>query len=84
MMETNNLKQEMLSLCYSAGFEPTENIDKIVKAKERFGIGLRCPCDRNNPERYCISRQCILDILEKGKCHCGCYKLPTRMKEEIK
>lgn len=69
-----SLKEEMLSLCAAAGFEPTENIDKVVKAKERFGIGLRCPCDRFNPERYCISEKCAKDIISGGHCLCNCYR----------
>lgn len=76
------LREQMLSLCKTAGFEPTENFDKIVKAKERFGIGLKCPCDKGDGDRFCISEKCALDVLEKGKCLCGCYKLPQPKTEE--
>lgn len=74
-MKTKTLREQMLELCKTAGFEPTENFDKIVKAKEKFGIGLQCPCDKDNPDRFCISYQCATDILKDGHCHCRCYKL---------
>jgi ferredoxin-thioredoxin reductase catalytic subunit len=69
-----NLKDKMLELCEEAGFTPTENFEKIVAAKERFGIGLMCPCDRFNPNRFCISEQCKKDVEETGMCHCRCYR----------
>lgn len=74
-MKTKTLREQMLELCKTAGFEPTENFNKIVKAKERFGIGLQCPCDKDNPDRFCISYQCATDILKDGRCHCRCYRL---------
>lgn len=72
-----DLRETMLELCKQAGFEPTENFDKIVKAKERMGIGLLCPCSHakgNNDGRSCISEICANDIIEKGRCLCGCYQ----------
>lgn len=69
------LREQMLEICKNAGFEPTENFDKIVKAKERFGIGLKCPCAKDDGDRYCISEKCAKDVIEKGKCLCRCYKL---------
>lgn len=77
-MKRKTLREQMLDLCKSAGFEPTKNFDKIVAAKERFGIGLHCPCDKNNPDRYCISYQCALDTIRDGHCHCNCYKVPDK------
>lgn len=75
------LREQMLAICKSAGFEPTENFDKIVKAKERFGIGLRCPCDRNS-DRACISERCAREIMQNGTCHCRCYRLPEKKETE--
>lgn len=69
------IKEQMLKLAEENGFQPTENFEKIVKAKERFGIGLMCPCDKNNPNRFCISEQCKKDVIEKGTCHCRCYEV---------
>lgn len=67
------LREQMLKLCDEAKLVPTNNFDKIVAAKERFCIGLSCPCDRENDKRFCISEQCLKDIEEKGHCHCNCY-----------
>lgn len=75
------LREQMLAICKSAGFEPTENFDKIVKAKERFGIGLGCPCDRNS-DRACISERCAREIMQNGICHCRCYRLPEKKETE--
>jgi len=69
------LEELLLSLARNEGLEPTDNFQKIVKAKERGGLGIRCPCDPKNPERYCISELCMKDIQEKGTCHCCAYKL---------
>jgi hypothetical protein len=67
------LKKQILSLAEEKGVKPTENFDKIVNVKERFNIGLRCPCDKDNEARFCISEQCLQDIKETGHCHCNCF-----------
>ena len=69
--------EKMKKQCAEAGYYETKNIEKIAKAKQMmFGKDewQRCPCDGNNPERYCISSLCKKDIAEKGICHCNCYK----------
>lgn len=71
-MTEEELKEKMLELAEANGLQPTENFDRIVKAKMRFGIGLGCPCDRNS-ERACISDKCKQDIERDGICHCRCY-----------
>ena len=55
--------------------ESLPNFDKIVKAKERLGFDVKCPCDPSNEERYCISPLCLSDIKEKGTCHCRMWRL---------
>lgn len=53
-----------------------QNLDKIVNAKIRFfkdGDYTRCPCDADNPERYCGSALCISDVVTKGHCHCHLF-----------
>lgn len=53
-----------------------QNLDKIVNAKIRFFKGgdyTRCPCDADNPERYCGSALCISDVDTKGCCHCHLF-----------
>lgn len=54
----------------------TKNVIPIVMAKIRaFGDGNihRCPCDADNPDRYCGSAQCIADVVYQGHCHCNLF-----------
>ena len=72
-----DILEEMLKTCEKEGFTPTENIEKIARAKKMmFGEAewARCPCDGNNPARSCISELCRGDIIKDGICHCRCYK----------
>lgn len=53
-----------------------KNKEKITKAKVmifREGNLLRCPCDADNPDRYCGSARCIADVVYKGHCHCSLF-----------
>lgn len=68
------LRDDLLLIAKSKGLEPTDKFDKIIRAKEMMGIGMYCPCDSKNKERYCISTLCRKDVEEKGTCHCGCWK----------
>ena len=68
------MKDKVLNIASGKGLEPTEHFDKIVRAKERLGFDLKCPCDPNNSERYCVGDLCMSDILEKGTCHCNCWR----------
>jgi len=68
--EQDSIKEKLLRLGKSNGLEPTEFFEKIVKAKERFGLTIGCPCDRENKDRYCISPLCKSDIEKNGTCHC--------------
>ena len=72
-MNKEQLEKTMRKLAEANGVGITENFDKILNVKELFGIGLRCPCDRDNESRYCISEQCLKDIKETGRCHCNCF-----------
>ncbi|MCQ2735166.1 MAG: hypothetical protein MJ212_04390 [Alphaproteobacteria bacterium] len=67
----------MLENCKKSGYYPTQNIEKIAKAKNMmFGENewRRCPCDGSNEARYCISELCQSDIERDGICHCRCYQ----------
>ena len=69
--------ENMMKVCEEEGFQPTANVEKIARAKTMmFGEEgwHRCPCDGQNPERFCISPLCKSDIETKGICHCNCYK----------
>ena len=55
-----------------------EQLKKIINAKILvFGPNLkhiyRCPCDSQNPERYCGSDRCLQDIEKEGHCHCNLF-----------
>lgn len=69
--------EKMLKVCDKAGFQPTENVEKIARAKVIMfneTEWYRCPCDANNEQRSCISELCADDIKRDGICHCRCYK----------
>ena len=69
--------EKMLANCKEQGYEPTEHIEKIARAKTMmFGDEewKRCPCDGHNDNRYCISELCKSDIERDGICHCRCYR----------
>ena len=73
--------EKMLDNCKKAGFEPTENVEKIARAKNiMFGEKEwnRCPCDSENAKRFCISELCRSDIERDGICHCHCYRKATK------
>ena len=72
-----SILEKMLENCRNAGYEPTENIEKIARAKNMmFGEEewIRCPCDGKNDNRFCISELCRSDIERDGICHCRCYR----------
>ena len=72
--DEGNVKEKLLELAKQNGLEPTEHFEKLLKAKERGNLGFRCPCDPNNPDRFCISPLCLSDIETKGACHCNCWR----------
>lgn len=67
------MKERLLKIAEEKGLYPTEYFDKIIKAKERLGFELSCPCDPKNEKRYCVSDLCIRDIKKNGTCHCNCW-----------
>ena len=76
-MEKEEILKEMMILCEEAGYEPTKFIDKIANAKAKMfkdSDWHRCPCDGQNPNRFCISEQCHKDVEEMGHCHYNCYQ----------
>lgn len=53
-----------------------KNESKIVRAKLmlfKHDNVFRCPCDAQNPKRYCGSAQCIADTMNNGHCHCNLF-----------
>ncbi|MBQ9737902.1 MAG: hypothetical protein IJV75_00095 [Alphaproteobacteria bacterium] len=76
-MVEERIKSEIKEMADNIGFDLTDNVDKIIKAKLRF-FGeenwRKCPCDRGNEERFCCSNQCQKDVNENGVCHCNMFK----------
>lgn len=55
-----------------------KNREKIVRAKVmifRADEVHRCPCDADNPKRFCGSALCIHDVVHYGHCHCNLFHL---------
>lgn len=54
-----------------------EQLKKIINAKIiLFAPGgniHRCPCDGDNPERFCGSKLCTSDVERDGHCHCNLF-----------
>lgn len=53
-----------------------ENLDKIINAKIMMFAKdnpKRCPCDANNPDRFCGSARCIADTVYHGHCCCRLF-----------
>lgn len=71
------LEEIIENIAETTGLSLTENKDKIIRAKKMLfanGNMLRCPCDSRNEERYCVSEQCMSDIMRDGHCHCNLFK----------
>ena len=69
------IREKIRRIAKKFGFE-LKNLDKIVNAKMRFfddNERLRCPCDADNPDRYCGSARCIADVVYKGHCCCRLF-----------
>ena len=55
-----------------------KNKDKIIRAKMMLFNANdvhRCPCDADNPKRFCGSALCIHDVVHYGHCHCNLFHL---------
>lgn len=53
-----------------------DQLKKIINAKILLFAGdniHRCPCDANNPDRFCGSKLCAKDIQTDGHCHCNLF-----------
>ena len=75
-MDASLIKSKLEELANINGFTLSENADKIINAKLRF-FGeewQKCPCDRDNNERFCCSQLCKADVRTTGTCHCNLFK----------
>jgi ferredoxin-thioredoxin reductase catalytic subunit len=75
-MDNQQKEQKLRQMARDCGLVVNEdNIAKIVSAKSLLfkNNWLWCPCDRQNPERSCISDTCREDIERDGHCHCNLF-----------
>lgn len=69
------IEEEMRKRAEERGVECTEYLPKIAKAREKMKIGIDvCPCKANDKTKFCISENCLKEIMEKGTCHCNAYR----------
>lgn len=75
-MTENEILGNMLKKCAESGYQPTPNASRIAHTKAMLckEDWARCPCDKANEARFCISDACRADIEKNGICHCRCYK----------
>lgn len=55
-------------------FELTEKANKVINAKKVLGVGIKCPCEPDNHDRYCGSKFCMNEVSQTGICHCGLFR----------
>ena len=81
-----NLRYKIKTLAKIMNFD-LNNVDKVLRAKKMLFSAEnlhRCPCDAQNPNRFCGSIQCMNDIINKGHCHCHMYYLKNTLQDNEK
>ena len=77
------LKYKINSLAKIMNFD-LKNVDKILRAKKLLFNAEnlhRCPCDAQNPNRFCGSIQCMNDIINNGHCECRLFWLKNTLQD---
>lgn len=70
----DEMYSDMKRIAEKYNVELTENAKKVARARVLTNCPLNlCICDRNDPERGCISEKCMKEIKEKGICHCRAF-----------
>ena len=75
MTDELKIAEYMKKVASIKGVDCSKTLINIAKAKSHF-LGedwVRCPCDADNPGRFCISTQCRSEIEKNGTCHCGAF-----------
>lgn len=70
-----SIKSKIKNIAKKYDFE-IKNMDKIVNAKMmlfKHDDLKSCPCDSQNPNRFCGSALCIHDTIHKGYCCCNMF-----------
>ena len=71
----NKIRGKIKNIARIYGFD-LKNVDKIVKAKIMLfkdGNVHRCPCDADNPSRFCGSAVCLHDVKVNRHCECRLF-----------
>ena len=71
-MNEQEILEKMISVADELNFGLDTNAIKIAKLKSRMDDWKRCPCDKQNPDRFCGSKLCQEDTIRDGYCHCHC------------
>jgi len=80
-MNEQEILENMVKIADELNFGLDTNSIKIAKLKSRMDDWKRCPCDKNNTERFCGSDLCKEDTIREGYCHCHCmFKLDSIVK----
>lgn len=72
-MDKDLIMKKICLLAEVLDFDVNNNIEAISKLKSRFPEWRTCPCDPQNPKRYCGSKLCEDDTIGYGHCHCNLF-----------
>lgn len=77
-MSTNGFDNSFISM-------DIDQLARVAKLRAKLNIPLSvCPCDSKDPNRGCIGSTCLREIIDKGKCLCGCFKRFVLTPKELK
>jgi len=83
-MNEQEILENMVKIADELNFGLDTNAIKIAKLKSRMDDWKRCPCDKNNPDRYCGSKLCQQDTINDGYCHCHCMFILDNMVKPLR
>ena len=72
-MNEQEILENMVKIADELNFGLDTNSIKIAKLKSRMDDWKRCPCDKDNTERFCGSKLCQDDTIRDGYCHCHSF-----------
>ena len=80
-MNAEEILENIIKVADKLNFGVGTNALKIAKLKSRMDDWKCCPCDKNNPDRFCGSDLCRKDTIRDGWCQCHCmFKLDNIVK----
>ena len=69
-----NIKDQMIKISETSGFEIGDNFQNICDLKEKMGLIKECPYQIERKELFCICKECAFDIINNGECKYRCFK----------